>query len=98
TLRGAGPQLVGARSDPRSYRAASRTSYPGRSGGVRSGLYRRSVPRPRMVERRVSRFMQEPATIRNAVAVISSGTLIVVFAAAFAMRLIDRKEFHTFGT
>jgi voltage-gated potassium channel len=50
-----------------------------------------------MVERRVSRFMREPATVRNAVGVIVSGTVIVVLAAAVAIRVLDRAEFHSFG-
>jgi voltage-gated potassium channel Kch len=50
-----------------------------------------------MVERRVSRFMREPATVRSAVSVIVSGTLLVVLASALLIRVVDRAEFHGFG-
>jgi voltage-gated potassium channel Kch len=55
-----------------------------------------SVRGPKLVERRVSRFLQEPVSIRNAVSVIVTGTAVVVGISAVLMRVFDRSEFaHT---
>ena len=55
-----------------------------------------TVRRPRVVERRMSRFLQEPVSIRNAVSVIVGGTAVVVGIAALLMRIFDSAEFgHT---
>jgi voltage-gated potassium channel len=52
-----------------------------------------AVRRPRLIERRVSRFMREPVSIRNAVSVIVGGTAVVVGISALLMRTFDRSEF-----
>jgi voltage-gated potassium channel len=55
-----------------------------------------AVRRPRVVERRMTRFLREPVSIRNAVSVIVGGTAVVVGIAALMMRTFDRSEFsHT---
>jgi len=52
---------------------------------------------PQFLERRLTRFFQEPATIRRAGSVIVFVTTITVLAAAGLMRLLDSSEFPTFG-
>jgi voltage-gated potassium channel len=51
------------------------------------------VPRPRLIERRLTRFMREPASIRNAVSVIVGGTAAVMLGAALLMRTVDHREY-----
>jgi voltage-gated potassium channel len=55
------------------------------------------VARPRILERRVNRFLREPPTVRNAVRVIVSGSLLVVVLAAVVMRVVDRSDFSGLG-
>jgi voltage-gated potassium channel Kch len=55
------------------------------------------VPRPHLVERRLSRFLREPVSVRNAVSVIVGATALVVVVGALLMRLFDRDEYHTLG-
>jgi voltage-gated potassium channel len=56
-----------------------------------------AVRRPRVVERRMSRFLREPVSIRNAVSVIVGGTALVVGVAALLMRTFDHAEFRNIG-
>jgi voltage-gated potassium channel len=55
------------------------------------------VPLVRLVERRLNRFLREPASIRNAVSVIVGGTGAVVIGAALLMRTIDHREYSSTG-
>jgi voltage-gated potassium channel Kch len=45
------------------------------------------------VERRVSRFMREPVSVRHAASVIVAATTLVVLASGVAMRLLDHAEY-----
>jgi voltage-gated potassium channel Kch len=45
------------------------------------------------VDRRVSRFMREPVSVRHAASVIVSATTLVVLASGVAMRLLDHDEY-----
>jgi voltage-gated potassium channel len=49
------------------------------------------------VERRMSRFLSEPVSVRNAASVIAVSTTCVVLASAVLMRIIDRDEYPTIG-
>jgi voltage-gated potassium channel len=51
------------------------------------------VPRPNLIERRMTRFLREPPSVRLAVSVIVTATGIVVIASGFAMRLLDHDEY-----
>jgi voltage-gated potassium channel len=46
-----------------------------------------------MLERRVSRFLREPPSVRMAAAVIVTATLLVVVGGGVVIRLVDEKEY-----
>jgi voltage-gated potassium channel len=48
---------------------------------------------PTPVDRRVSRFMREPLSVRHAASVIVAATTLVVLASGVAMRLLDHDEY-----
>jgi voltage-gated potassium channel len=48
-------------------------------------------------ERRMSRFLNEPVSVRGAVGVIVSATVILVGVSGFAVSLLDHREFDSFG-
>jgi hypothetical protein len=50
------------------------------------------VARPRLIERRLTRFLREPVSVRNAANVIVVATALVVVASGIAMRLLDHEE------
>jgi voltage-gated potassium channel len=51
------------------------------------------VPGPNLIERRMSRFLREPASVRLAVGVIVAATAVVVVAGGVVIRLLDRDEY-----
>jgi voltage-gated potassium channel len=53
----------------------------------------RDAPRPNLVERRMSRFLREPPTIRTAASVIVSSTVVVVVASGALIRVLDHHEY-----
>jgi hypothetical protein len=53
----------------------------------------RGAPRPNIVERRMSRFLQQPPSIRTAASVIVTSTALVVVGGGAAMRLFDHEEY-----
>jgi len=55
------------------------------------------VGRFNIVERKVARFLQEPPTVRGAMAVIVSATAVVVVGTGALMTLIDNEEFPAVG-
>jgi voltage-gated potassium channel Kch len=55
------------------------------------------VARPRFVERRLSHFLREPVSVRNAMGVIVSATTFVVLVGAAVMRAADSGEYPDFG-
>jgi voltage-gated potassium channel Kch len=48
---------------------------------------------PRLLERRVSRFLRQPPSVRSAAGVIVSATAAVVVVAGVLMRILDRHEY-----
>ena len=52
-----------------------------------------SVSRPNLVERRLSRFLREPVSVRGAAAVIMTATVVIVVAGGVAIRVLDRHEY-----
>src|SRR5215472_2533199 len=46
-----------------------------------------------MIERRASRFMREPASVRHAASIIVIATALVVVLGGVAMRLLDEPEY-----
>jgi voltage-gated potassium channel len=51
------------------------------------------VARPRVVERRMTRFLSDPVSVRNAAAVIVAATALVVVIGAVFMTLLDHDEY-----
>jgi voltage-gated potassium channel len=60
-----------------------------------SGARRRfsEAPRPNLVERRMSKFMRQPPSIRLAASVIVSATALIVVGGGALMRLFDHHEY-----
>jgi voltage-gated potassium channel len=52
-----------------------------------------SEGRAKVVERMFVRYLQDPASIRRAMAVIVTATAIVVIGAGILMRIVDHKEY-----
>jgi voltage-gated potassium channel len=51
------------------------------------------VARPNLIERRMSRFLREPPSVRTAASVIVTATAIVVVGGGVAMWLLDHDEY-----
>ena len=52
-----------------------------------------SVPRPNLTERRLSRFLREPVSVRSAASVIMVATAVIVVASGVAIRALDHDEY-----
>ena len=50
------------------------------------------VPRPNLIERRTSRFLRQPPSVRTAAGVIVTATVVVV-GGGILMRLLDHQEY-----
>ena len=57
----------------------------------------RRVVRLKMIERRLSRFLREPMSVRNAMSVIVTATVIVVVGSGIMMRVLDQSEYPDIG-
>ena len=53
------------------------------------------VRRPNLIERRLSRFLREPASVRNAASVIVVTTVMIVIGGGVAIRALDRHEYSS---
>jgi voltage-gated potassium channel len=51
------------------------------------------VPRPNLIERRMTKFLQAPVSVRAAVGVIVTATAVVVVAGGVLMRALDHSEY-----
>jgi hypothetical protein len=51
------------------------------------------APRPNLVERRMSKFMRQPPSIRLAASVIVSATALIVIGGGALMRVLDHHEY-----
>jgi voltage-gated potassium channel len=51
----------------------------------------------RSLRRTVDRFFTDPASIRNAALLTTTATMAAVFAGAVVVRILDHKEYPTFG-
>jgi voltage-gated potassium channel len=51
------------------------------------------VRRPNLVERRMSRFVREPVSVRSAASVIVTATLVIVVVSGVAIRALDGDEY-----
>ena len=52
-------------------------------------------PRISPLEKGMSRFLREPPSVRNALAVVVTATTVVVIASGVAMRLLDPRDFSS---
>jgi voltage-gated potassium channel len=50
-----------------------------------------------MIERRMTRMLTEPVSVRRALQAIVGGTITVVISSALLMTLIDHREYKTYG-
>jgi len=55
------------------------------------------VPGVKPIERRLNKFLREPASVRNALAVIVVSTTTVVLLAGVLMRVVDSSEYPNVG-
>jgi voltage-gated potassium channel Kch len=53
----------------------------------------KTVPRPNLIERRMTRILHEPPSVRTAAGVIVTATALVVVAGGVAMRVLDHDEY-----
>jgi len=53
----------------------------------------RNVPRPNILERRMTKFLREPPSIRTAAGVVVTATVLTVVAGGVAMRVFDHSEY-----
>jgi voltage-gated potassium channel len=51
------------------------------------------VARPNLIERRMSRFLREPPSVRTAAGVIVTATAVVVVVGGVLMRVLDHAEY-----
>jgi voltage-gated potassium channel len=51
------------------------------------------VPRPNLIERRMSRLLSEPPSVRTAAGVIVTATAVVVVVGGVLMRFLDHDEY-----
>lgn len=61
----------------------------------RVGQKIREAPRPNPIERRMSKFMREPPSIRRAAGVIVTATAMVVVGGGLLIRLLDHSEYSS---
>lgn len=54
-----------------------------------------SLSRANLIERRLSRFLREPVSVRNAASVLVATTLVIVVAGGVAIRALDHREYSS---
>jgi len=60
---------------------------------AKAGRAVRNVPRPNLIERRMSKFLREPPSIRMAASVIVIATAVVVVGGGVLIRVLDHSEY-----
>jgi hypothetical protein len=86
-----------ARLPPEAWTAeGGRVTTPGNtpSDGIARKARRASHPQ-NIIERRTSKFLREPPSVRLAANVIVTATLLVVVIGGVMMRVLDHREYHT---
>ncbi len=53
------------------------------------------IPRPSLIERRLSRFLREPVSVRSATSVIVVATAVIVVVSGTVIRALDRHEYSS---
>jgi voltage-gated potassium channel len=54
-----------------------------------------AVPRPNLIERRLSRFLREPVSVRSAASAIVVTTVVIVVVSGAAIRVLDSHEYSS---
>ena len=62
---------------------------------LKAGQRLRHAPRPNLVERRMTKFLRQPPSIRLAAGVIVSATTVVVVGGGVLIRIVDHKEYSS---
>ena len=70
---------------------------PRRQRVADAGRKVRAAPRPNLIERRLSRFLREPPSVRLAAGVIVTATTIVVVGGGVLIRVLDPREYPNVG-
>ena len=70
---------------------------PRRQRVADAGRKVRAPPRPNLIERRLSRFLREPPSVRLAAGVIVTATTIVVVGGGVLIRVLDPREYPNVG-
>jgi voltage-gated potassium channel len=52
-----------------------------------------TLPKPNLIERRLSRFLREPVSVRSAASVIMVATVVIVVVSGVAIRALDHREY-----
>ena len=55
----------------------------------------KATPRPNLIERRMSRFLREPPSVRMAASVIVTATALIVVGGGILIRVLDHAEYPT---
>src|SRR5215469_26418 len=63
--------------------------------GKRERLARVAASRPNPIERRMSKFLREPPSIRTAASVIVTATAVVVVGGGILIRVLDHTEYRS---
>jgi voltage-gated potassium channel len=53
------------------------------------------VPRPKLIQRQLSRFVREPESLRFAAGAIVTTTLVIVVVSGVAIRALDHREYSS---
>jgi voltage-gated potassium channel len=64
-----------------------------RRGLASLGQKVQGAPRANLIERRMSKFLREPPSVRIAASVIVTATALVVIGSGILMRVLDHKEY-----
>jgi voltage-gated potassium channel len=64
-----------------------------RRGLASLGQKVQSAPRANLIERRMSKFLREPPSVRIAASVIVTATALVVIGSGILIRVLDHKEY-----
>ena len=55
------------------------------------------MSRAKLIERRMTRFLREPVSVRNAASLITLTTALVVIGSGVLMRVVDAEEYPSIG-
>jgi voltage-gated potassium channel len=70
-------------------------SSPRRERISEAGRKVKAVPRPNPIERRMSKFLREPPSVRLAASVIVTATSVIVIGGGILIRVLDHHEYSS---